>query len=191
MAVTLKLQAPVLQATEIEHKLQTDTNETDDWSIRNKLPIHYGKSTTMTLGTIYKLQQAGQLNITIGNTPLNSVSSQKLLGLHIDETLTWNKHIDYLCSVISSRISLLKHHSYYVPQNVQKMYYQSYILPVIDYGSISWGSTSKQNIERINKMQKRAARIILNAHYITPSEEMFQQLDWMPVSNRIKYNKAI
>ena len=176
---------------EIEHKLQTDANETDDWSIRNKLPIHYGKSTTMTLGTIYKLQQAGQLNITIGNTPLNSVSSQKLLGLHIDETLTWNKHTDYLCSVISSRISLLKHLSYYVPQNVQKMYYQSYILPIIDYGSISWGSTSKQNIERINKMQKRAARIILNADYITPSEEMFQRLDWMPVSNRIKYNKAI
>ena len=62
---------------------------------------------------------------------------------------------------------------------------------MIDYGSISWGSTSKQNIERINKMQKRAARIILNADYITPSEEMFQRLDWMPVSNRIKYNKAI
>ena len=34
---------------EIVHKLQADANESDDWSIRNKLPIHYGKSTTMTL----------------------------------------------------------------------------------------------------------------------------------------------
>ena len=176
---------------EIEHKMQADANESDDWSIRNKLPIHYGKSTTMTLGTRYKIREAGLLNISIGNTSLNSVHSQKLLGLHIDETLNWNQHIDYLCSVISSRISLLKQLSYYVPQNIQKIYYQSYILPMIDYGSISWGSTSKANKERINKLQKRAARIILNADYITPSEEMFEQLDWMSVPHRINYNKAV
>ena len=68
---------------EIEHKLQSDANETEVWSINNKLPIHYGKSTTMTLGTMHKIQQAEQLNISIGNTQLNPVSSQKLPGVHI------------------------------------------------------------------------------------------------------------
>ena len=106
--------------TEIEHKLQSDANETEVWRINNKLPIHYGKSTTMTLGTRHKIQQAGHLNISIGNTQLNPVSSQKLLGVHIDETLSWNQHIDYLCSIISSRISLLRQLSYCVPENVQK-----------------------------------------------------------------------
>ena len=51
----------------IEHKLQSDANETEVWNLNNK-PIHYGKSTTMTLGTRHKIQQAGQLNISIGNT---------------------------------------------------------------------------------------------------------------------------
>ena len=138
---------------DIERKLQDDANETDNWSIRNNLPIHYGKSTTMTLGSRHKIQQAGPLSIYIGNTQLNSVSSQKLLGLHIDETLSWTQHIDYLCSVISSRISLLRQLSYYVPEHIQKIYFQSYVLPMIDYGSISCGSTSKMNIERINKLQ--------------------------------------
>ena len=159
--------------------------------MNNKLPIHYGKSTLMTLGTRHKIQQAWQLNISIGNTQLNSVSSQKLPGVHIDETLSWNQHIDYLCSIISSRISLLRQLSYYVPENVQIMFYQSYVLPLIDYGSSSWVSTAKQNIERINKLQKRAARIILKVDYITPSVEMFQRLRWMTVSQRINYNKAV
>ena len=144
----------------------------------------------MTLGTRHKIQQAGQL-ITIRNTQLNSVSSQKLLGVHIDETLSWNQYIDYLCSIISSRISLLRQLSYYVPEIVQKMFYQSYVLPLIDYGSSSWGSTTKLNIERINKLQKRAARIILKVDYITPSVEMFQRLRWMTVSQRFNYNKAV
>ena len=71
------------------------------------------------------------------------------------------------------------------------MFYQSYVLPLIDYGSSSWGSTTKLNIERINKLQKRAARIILKVDYITPSVEMFQRLRWMTVSQRINYNKAV
>ena len=69
---------------DIERKLQDDANETDNWSIRNNLPIYYGKPTTMTLGSRHEIQQAGLLSISIGNTQLTSVSSQKLLGLHID-----------------------------------------------------------------------------------------------------------
>ena len=176
---------------DIKHKLQSDANETNDWSIQNNLPIHYGKLTTMTLGSRYKIQQAGQLNITIEDVQLKPVSSQKLLGIHIDETLSWNSHIDYLCSIISSRITLLKQLSHYVPENVQKLFYQSYILPLIDYGSNSWGSTSKTNIERLNKLQKRAARIVLKADFTTPSAEMFQRLGCMPVTQRINYNKAV
>ena len=31
--------------------------------------------------------------MSIGNTQLNPDSSQKLLGVHIDETLSWNQHM--------------------------------------------------------------------------------------------------
>ena len=89
---------------EIKCKLQSDGNETDMWSNRNNLSIHYGKSTCMTLGTKQKIGKAGKLNISIDDTQINHVSCQKLLGLFIDETLSWNPHIGHLCSVISSRI---------------------------------------------------------------------------------------
>ena len=127
----------------------------------------------MTLSSRHKIQKAGKLNITIGDAPINSVSSQKHLGLYIDETFSWNPHIVYLCTIISSRISLLKQLTHNVPENIQKMFYQSYILPMIDYGSNSWRSTSNKNIERVNNLQKRAPRIILKADYTTPSEDMF------------------
>ena len=69
---------------EIEHKLQSDANETEVWSINNKLPIYFGKSTTMTLGTRHKIQQARQFSIFISNTQINPVSSQKLLRLQTE-----------------------------------------------------------------------------------------------------------
>lgn len=145
----------------------------------------------MCIGTKQKLRNTNDLNIEIGNNKIEAVSSQKLLGICIDENLNWTAHIDNLCATISSRTTLLKQLSHYVPENVQKIFYQGYILPLIDFGSCTWGTTSNTNIERLNKLQKRAARIILKAEYITPSTIMFQRLGWMSVSSRLKYNKAV
>lgn len=176
---------------EIEVKLQNDSKEANAWSKRNKMPINYDKTTSMTVGTRQRLRDTQQLDINIDDNIIVPVNKHKLLGIYIDENLLWTSHIDYLCSTISSRISLLKQLSTYVPTNVQKMYYQGYILPLIDYGSNTWGTTYKINIERLNKLQKRAARIILKAEFTTPSSDMFKELGWISVASRLDYNKAI
>ena len=103
---------------------------------------------------------------------IHNVSKQKLLGIYIDENLSWSSHIDPLCSIIASKISLLRQLSEYVPVETQKICYQGYILPFIDYGSVTWGSAAGTHIERLSKLQKRAARIILNAEFNAPSEQM-------------------
>ena len=91
---------------------------------------------------------------------LKMLKKQKLLGIYIDENLRWTDHIDHLCANISSKISLLRQLSTYIPTEAQKMFYQGYILPLIDYGSSTWGTTSRSNLERLSKLQKRAARIL-------------------------------
>ena len=47
------------------------------------------------------------------------------------------------------------------------------------------------NIERLNKLQKCAARIILKADLMASAADMFQNLGWTPVNSRLKYNKAL
>ena len=126
------------------------------------MQIHFDKTSCMTLGSRHRTQnEASKLDITIDGNEIKQFDKQKLLGVYIDENLLWTAQIDYLCSTISTKISLLKQLSRYVPVKVQKLFYQGYILPLIDYGSNTWGSTSKLNIERLSKFQKRAARIIL------------------------------
>ena len=72
-----------------------------------------------------------------------------------------------------------------------QMFYQGYILTLIDYGSSTWGTTSRSNLERLSKLQKRAARIILNAPYDTASSDMFNALGWPTIEKRHSYNKAV
>ena len=130
----------------------------------------------MLLGTRYKTQNLEPMNIHIDGYKSKSVSKQKLLGVYIDENLLWTDHIDYFCSTISSKISLLRQLSNCISVEAQKLFYQGCILPLIDYGSCTWGATSKSNLDRILKLQMRAARIVLNATFETSSAEMFDKL---------------
>ena len=122
---------------------------------------------------------------------IQNVSKQKLLGVYIDENLHWSALIDYLCSLVSSKISLLRQLSEYLPVEVQKQFYRSYIIPLTDYGSIVWGSTSLSNLETLLKLQKRAAKTILKTDFRTPSAGMFKELGWLSVERRLIYKKAV
>ena len=72
-----------------------------------------------------------------------------------------------------------------------KLYYNSYILPIFDYGCMIWGQCSAYNINRLLKLQKRAARIILQADFMTPSKEMFQELGWLTFTHRVQYHICV
>ena len=130
------------------------------------------------------------------NHTIDKVTKLRLLGIIIDDHLTWTanidsdpvywvRDIDYLCSTLSAKISLLRQLSTYVPQEIQKLYYQSYILSVLDYGCNTWGTTYSANIERLSKLQKRATCIILKADFLTPSNLMFETLRWLSVPKSI------
>ena len=87
-----------------------------------------------------------------------------------------------------TRITLLKLLSKYIDQPNMKLYYNSYILPIMDYGCMIWGRCSKQNTHRILKLQKRAARIILKADITTPSKTLFSELNWLTFPQRVQYH---
>ena len=172
----------------VNKELQADLEIAVAWSKQNKLPINYDKTTYMVLGTKPKEHDTYLLDLSADG---NKIEKKKLLGIVIDDHLSWAPHIDYLCSTISSKISLLRHISIYVPQNIQKIFYQSYRQPLLDYGCNTWGNTTAANIERLSKLQKPAAGIILRADFMTPSTIMFDRLEWLSVPKRLMYNKTV
>ena len=161
----------------IEHNIMNDLKNAIEWSKPNKMQLHYGTTTCMLVGTRQRLNMSNKLNIQVNDTCIQNVSKQKILGIYIDESLTWSSHIDYLCSHISTKVSLLRNPSKYVPVEVLKMFYQRYILPCIDYVSITWGSAASSHIERLNKLQKGAAQIILRTDFILHLKICFKNLD--------------
>ena len=114
-----------------------------------------------------------QLSIILINSPIENVHSHKILGIEVDEDLDFTNHCEILAKKISKRIGLLKHISPYLKRNQREIYYKAVIKPVILYGANIWTSISKGNINSIFKLQKRAARIILDGEPCSRSVPLF------------------
>ena len=73
----------------------------------------------MFLTTTFKLSNLGRdFPIKIGNNHVKRVQTTKYLGIHLDENLKWNEHVDKLCSKVNRSISGLKQARDYVPLDV-------------------------------------------------------------------------
>ena len=147
----------------------------------------------MLIGTNQKLARlrCRELNLAINNHKLDTVESEKLLGVHFDRNLSFMKDVDFVCKNISSKIALLCRIKQYLPLQARKLYFNSYILPVIDYCLTVWGNAPKLHTERIHKLDKRATRVILDSPPDSSSQPLFEELGWLTVFERVEYNKAI
>ena len=81
--------------------------------------------------------------------------------------------------------------SKYVDQTSLKQYYNSYVLPVFDYGCVTLGNFTNANTTRLVQLQKRAARIILKADFMAPSEQLFKELNWLIFPKRVQYHTSL
>ena len=71
------------------------------------------------------------------------------------------------------------------------LFYNSYILPHLDFCWIIWGNCSFTLEAKLVKIQNRAARVILDCDFYTPSLELFKEFNWQTFPERVTYQKAL
>ena len=95
------------------------------------------------------------ISVTINEHSIESVSAQKHLGITIDKNLIWEQQIDLACRNVSRKLTFMKLLSKYVNQNSLKQYYNSYLLPMLDFGCVVWGNITNANLTIPIKLQKK------------------------------------
>ena len=126
-------------------------------------------------------EEAATLKLRLDATNIDQLSHHKLLGLTSDKYLSFEAHIDKLCKKLSKRLGLLRHISPYLKQRHKLTFYLATIKPVMLYLTPIWSSCGEELLERVLRMQKRAAHIILDAERTTRTlTSMFNVFNWIP-----------
>ena len=171
-----------------EASLQNAVDSVQSWFKNNKLLLNQKKSHVMLIGTRQRTQEK-LLRITVNETTLDQKDHVKLLGIHIDKNLTWSAHTEKLGRDLNRRLPLLNRLAHIIPKKSLKTVFNCLIQSKIDYFLSVWGNCCSKNINLIQRIQNRAARIITsNTRNIDiRSSDILRDLGWMSVRSRFKY----
>ena len=176
---------------QIESNLQLALNGLQIWCKSNGMILNSSKTKVMFVTTNQKRKRLNRQNLDLNfqNEPLNMISSDKILGVFVDNNLTWTDHTKYLTKKIASSIWLLSKIKKFLSQDHRVQFYKSYIQPHIDFCNIVWGSSSESNKLKIFRLQKRACKVILD-YNVEDSREAMSFLKIMSIYDRIYLRKA-
>ena len=116
---------------QIENNLQSALNNLHIWCRSNGMILNSSKTKVMLITTNQKQQWLN--NDYLNNKSLNMISSDKILGVFVNNNLTWSDHIKHLTKKIVSNIWLLSKIKKFLSQSHRVQFYKSYIQPHIDF----------------------------------------------------------
>ena len=146
----------------------------------NKLSLNVVKTEFILIGSAQKLNSIViQRNIEINQVKINQVGNATVLGVEIDDRLSWDSHVDKVAKKVTSGIGAIRKIRDLVDRETLISVYNALINPHFDYCSEVWDAMGVGLSNRLQKLQNRAARVIMNfTGNDVPGSEALNALGW-------------
>jgi site-specific DNA-cytosine methylase len=103
----------------------------------------------------------------------------KYLGLTISENLSWNNHVNNITKKANSTLAFLRRNIRNCPQRAKTQAYNKFVRPSLEYASTVWDPHTQTNINKVESIQRRAARFVTNNYDPRASvTTLLQDLNW-------------
>ena len=89
------------------------------------------------------------------NANLANDESAKYLGIYNDTKLSFHPPIKHVVKKLSKQLPVIARLRHYVPRGTSLKYYQTYIEPIITYGLLVYGCTSRNQLNPTYIIQKK------------------------------------
>ena len=103
------------------------------------------------------------------------MSSQKHLGLILDEKLNFKQHIESPIVKINKGVAVIKKLRYSLPRKSLITIYKTFLRPLIAYGDIIYGQPQNESFsEKLESVQYKTALAITGAIQGSSREKLYQ-----------------
>ena len=168
--------------------LQKNMNESlskiGHWFENNQLTLNIKKTKFIVFGNHHFLSNFNNVNLMYDNTSIERVDKFKYLGVIFDPTLSWTEHVDYMSSIISKRIGVIRRVKFYLPSKTLNMLANALVFPHFDYCSVVWTNFNMEHLNSLQVLQNKLARILLSADIRTSINHLMSSLNWHKLDKR-------
>lgn len=164
--------------------LQSDLDKLASWEEKWKMVFHPEKCNVIS---ITRKRKTTKCDYKLHGHILESVNSVKYLGCNITNDLKWNEHISKICNKANGTLGFLKRNLNIGSTSVKEKAYKSLVRPTVEYASSVWDPYQQTSINRLEMVQRRAARYVTNRHGNRSCvRDMIGHLEWKPLETRRK-----
>ena len=143
----------------LEINLQKGANLALKWFENNHMKANPSKFQ----GILFKCRKNEEVfDLNIGDELIKPVSLVKLVGVLIDDNLSFNEHVSKLCIKAARQTNALRRIVKYIPIECRLNIYQAFIFSNFNYCDIVWHFCSNRSTYKIEKAHKNALRVTLN-----------------------------
>ena len=121
----------------------------------------------------------------IENKRVKSRSQVKLLGITIDDKLSFTTHIENVCSTASNRLGGLARIRKFITFEEAKRLSEAYIMSTFPYCPLIWMYCSKTAKNLINKIHKHSLRVIYEMEDANFDDLLIKDSSWTIHENNI------
>jgi hypothetical protein len=134
---------------------------------------------------IYKLDRIYDEN------PVAQDQTYKLLGILLDEHLSFNQHCNQISNKIAKSNYIIARSKHLLPKKSLKTLYYTLVHPHLLYCLPLYSCTSAKNIKKLYTMQKKCIRHVCNVNYNQHTAPLFKTIGILPLNELILFTRSI
>ena len=152
--------------------LQIGMKHLEKWCDEWKKLLNAGK----TIYTIFTRQILNtNLRLSLGSEDINVSKEVKLLGLDLNDKLTWTKHVDKIVAKMQQRINKLRRlKSKNIKSNIIMYLYKTMVRALYMYENAAWAKATISDLNKIQREQNKTIRLTYNLPMWTSVDELHQ-----------------
>ena len=194
------------------NRVNSEINKLANWFRANKMAVNVGKTKYIIFrpkgkqinsigdGIVFNNNEIGQtqdpdkiwkLERVHNNNPDKLNRTYKLLGIYLDEYLSFDTHCDSVCAKISQSNYIINRSKNFLNTQSLKTLYFSLVHPHLLYCLPIYSCTSLSNIAKLEKAQKKAIRTITRSPRNAPCTQLFNHLKILPLKKLITHSQCL
>ncbi|CAG2201657.1 unnamed protein product [Mytilus edulis] len=146
----------------LQQDLQTDIDKVNEWSNKWRMKLSVEKTEYCIFSK--SIQNTTSVLLKLGNGTLKHNNNPKILGVTLDQKLTFNTHIDNVLKTAKRSLGIIREIKGIanIPTKRLIEIYQSLVCSTITYASCVWQIGTSTNLHKLDEVQRHGLALCLN-----------------------------
>lgn len=176
-----------IRSTHDSDLLQSDLNSIASWTSTWQMKFNVEKCYVLRIPAS---RSPVVTNYSLDNTVLKDTASHTYLGVDIQQDLKWNNHVSRITLAANKTLGFARRNLNACTKEIKSEVYKTLIRPSLEYCSAVWDPHTKELTQKLDKVQRRAARMVHNNYnWDHSASALVKNLEWTDLATRREINR--